>query len=161
MAEPLPEWIATFGPLLDAARGLDLGQPARCEAELARRLDPRGPAARELNARLQELERAGLVAHKGAPPLRFSRAAKASSATGGYSIDVVHMSAPGPEHVHPRGEIDYCVAVDGAPTFDGRPPGWVVLPPGSRHVPTVAGGTMLIVYLLPDGAIEFIAAPRP
>jgi hypothetical protein len=37
----------------------------------------------------------------------------------------------------------------------GEPPGWVVEPPGSVHVPTVAGGTMLIVYLLPRGEIEF------
>ena len=27
---------------------------------------------------------------------------------------------------------------------------------GSQHVPTVAGGTMLIVYLLPQGRIEFV-----
>ena len=45
--------------------------------------------------------------------------------------------------------------LDGAPTFDGEPPGWVVKPPASSHVPTVAGGRMLIVYLLPSGAIEF------
>lgn len=161
-AAALPEWISAFQPLLDAARGLDLARPAECEAELRRRLDPGGPDARALNARLVDLERRGLVAHKGSAPLRFSRAAHPCAATGGYSIDVVHMSAPGPEHSHPRGEIDYCVAVQGAPTFDGRPPGWVVLPPGSRHVPSVAGGTLLIVYLLPDGAIEFSPAPpRP
>ena len=27
--------------------------------------------------------------------------------------------------------------------------------PGSRHVPEVAGGRMLIVYFLPDGAMEW------
>ena len=48
-------------------------------------------------------------------------------------------------------------AVDGSPTFEGEPPGWVVLEPGSTHVPTVAGGTMLIVYLLPHGEMEFLA----
>jgi hypothetical protein len=38
----------------------------------------------------------------------------------------------------------------------GQGPGWVVEAPGSQHVPTVAGGTMLIVYLLPQGRIEFL-----
>ena len=66
------------------------------------------------------------------------------------------MTAPGPMHVHPQGEIDLCFAEDGEPTFDGQPPGWVVYPPGSKHVPTVAGGKMLILYLLPGGAIEFV-----
>jgi hypothetical protein len=33
----------------------------------------------------------------------------------------------------------------------------VVERPGSQHVPTVAGGAMLIVYLLPKGQIEFVA----
>ena len=66
------------------------------------------------------------------------------------------MNGPGPRHRHPDGEVSYCLAMDGEPTFDGRPPGWVVLPPDSNHVPTVEGGTMLIAYLLPGGAIEFL-----
>ena len=48
------------------------------------------------------------------------------------------------------------VKLDGSPTFMGQPAGWVVEAPGSQHVPTVAGGTMLIVYLLPQGRIEFL-----
>ena len=66
------------------------------------------------------------------------------------------MNGPGPLHRHPQGEVNYCVALDGAPTFDGQPAGWVVMTPESKHVPTVAGGEMLIVYLLPEGAIEFL-----
>jgi hypothetical protein len=57
--------------------------------------------------------------------------------------------------VHPGGEVNWCVALDGDPRFDGQPAGWVVMPPGSGHVPTVSGGRMLIVYLLPGGKIEF------
>ena len=53
------------------------------------------------------------------------------------------------------GEVNYCVALEGEPRFDGHAPGWVVMPPGSGHVPTVSGGRMLIVYLLPKGQIEF------
>ena len=149
--------IEIFTPLIEAARGLDLSDPAAAEAELERRLGADGEAARALNASLQELLEAGSIADRGEPPVRWSRVAKATDETAGFSIDAVHMSGPGPRHRHPAGEIDYCIALDGEPTFDGRPPGWVVLPPDSVHVPTVAGGTMLIVYLLPEGAMEFLS----
>ena len=147
--------IETFRPLLDAARDVDLLDPGRAEEELTRRLDPRGDGSRALNERLLALLEEGRIAERGAAPVRYGRVTKASAGTHGFSIDVVHMSGPGPHHRHPRGEIDYCVALEGQPTFDGRAPGWVVYPPASSHVPTVAGGSMLIVYLLPGGSIEF------
>jgi Domain of unknown function (DUF4863) len=149
--------LSTFAPLLQAAQGLDLSSPAKARAELERRFDPRGKAAQALNAELKALLEAGKVAERGALPVKYGRVAKAGEPTLGFSIDVVHMTGPGPLHRHPNGEVNYCVALEGAPTFDGHPPGWVVFPPESRHVPTVAGGAMLIVYLLPQGAIEFLA----
>jgi hypothetical protein len=149
--------IEIFTPLIEAARGLDLSNPEAAEAELERRLSAAGDAALALNGRLQELLDAGSIADRGEPPVRWSRVAKATEETERFSIDAVHMSGPGPRHRHPAGEIDYCIALEGEPTFDGRPPGWVVLPPDSVHVPTVSGGTMLIVYLLPDGAMEFLS----
>jgi len=148
--------IDTFAPLLRAARGVDLSDPAAAERELAARLDPAGEDGRALAAELLRLCEAGEVAENGAPPLRWGRVSKATPETHDLSIDVVLMSAPGPRHRHPTGEASFCVAVEGDPTFDGRPPGWVVLPPGSEHVPTVAGGTMLITYLLPQGKMEFL-----
>ena len=45
--------------------------------------------------------------------------------------------------------------VDATATFDGQGAGWVVYGPGSAHSPTVAGGRVLVLYLLPQGAIEF------
>lgn len=148
--------IGTFRPLLDAAKDLDLTDPAAAEATLRARLDPEGDDARALTAELRELLDAGAIAENGELPVKWGRVAKAGPETDGYSIDVVLMNGAGPRHRHPRGEIDYCIALDGEPTFDGRPPGWVVLPSDSVHVPTVAGGTMLIVYLLPEGEIEFL-----
>ncbi|MEC7947559.1 MAG: DUF4863 family protein, partial [Myxococcota bacterium] len=91
--------------------------------------------------------------------VRFGRLTKATTASRGFSIDAVDMNGPGPGHVHPNGEVDLCFALDGAPTFDGNPPGWTSYAPGSWHVPTVAGGRMAILYFLPDGAIRF--GPRP
>ena len=61
----------------------------------------------------------------------------------------------GPHHVHPNGEIDLIMPIEGEATFDGRPAGWAVNPPGSAHRPTVASGRALVLYLLPDGKIEF------
>ena len=148
----------TFAPLWRAAAGIELSDPEAACVELTSRFDPSGEEARSLEAGLLELLAAGRVADRGAPPVTYSRAAGATEETGDLSVDIVHMSGPGPEHRHPRGEVNFCIASDGAPTFDGRPPGWVVHPPGSQHVPTVDGGTMLIVYLLPGGEIEFVSA---
>ncbi len=33
--------------------------------------------------------------------------------------------------------------------------GWLVCPPGSAHRPTVLGGRALVLYLLPQGQIQF------
>ncbi len=148
--------LQTFRPLLDAANGIDLSDPAAAEARLRERFDPTSPAAAEMVAELQRLYEQGEIANRGELPVKFGRVSKATPESDDYSIDVVVMNGPGPRHRHPAGELDYCIALDGEPTFDGRPPGWVVYGPDSVHVPTVAGGTMLIVYLLPTGAMEFL-----
>lgn len=147
--------IDTFRPLLDAARDLDLAQPDVARDVLTQRFDPRGPRARALNAELLTLLDSGRIAERGAMPVKFGRVTKATPESDDFSIDVVHMDGPGPHHRHPKGEVNYCIALDGEPRFDGAPAGWVVMPPGSAHVPTVSGGRMLIVYLLPQGQIEF------
>ncbi len=61
----------------------------------------------------------------------------------------------GPHHVHPEGEIDLVMPVEGEARFDGRPAGWLVMPPGSAHRPTVSQGRALVLYLLPNGKIDF------
>ena len=43
----------------------------------------------------------------------------------------------------------------GAAKFDGHGSGWLVYAPGTAHRPTVAEGKALVLYLLPQGAIEF------
>lgn len=148
--------LDVFAPLLSAADSVSPADPRAATLELTRRLDPRGAAASELNRQLLALLEAGEIAQRGAPPVKFGRVTKATPQTRDLSIDVVDMSGPGPRHRHPRGEINYCIALEGQPTFMGQPAGWVVEPPGSEHVPTVAGGRMLIVYLLPKGEIEFL-----
>lgn len=85
--------------------------------------------------------------------IRFGRVAKDLC---GFSIDCVYMDRPGPRHRHPNGEIDLCFATAGSARFDGNDEGWIVYGKGSEHVPTVTDGTMLILYFLPGGAIEFL-----
>ena len=61
----------------------------------------------------------------------------------------------GPRHKHPKGEIDMVMPIDSDARFDGHGRGWCVYPPDSEHYPTVTGGAALVLYLLPDGEIEF------
>ena len=96
--------------------------------------------------------------------IRYGRVLKATAATHGFSVDVVDMAdIAGPHHVHPNGEIDLVmplagpdgVVAGGDARFDGQAAGWKVYGPGSAHRPTVTGGRALVLYLLPEGAIEF------
>ena len=88
--------------------------------------------------------------------IRYGRVFKPAPDLHGFSVDVVDMTdIAGPHHRHPLGEIDLILPQRGAATFDDRPAGWLVCPPGSAHRPTVAAGRALVLYLLPDGQIEF------
>ncbi|AHN77164.1 2-hydroxylaminobenzoate mutase [Pandoraea pnomenusa] len=88
--------------------------------------------------------------------IRYGRVIKPSPDTHGFSVDVVDMvDLAGPHHVHPNGEIDLIMPLTAGATFDGHPAGWCVYGPGTAHRPTVAHGRALVLYLLPEGAIEF------
>ena len=88
--------------------------------------------------------------------IKYGRIFKPAEDLHGFSVDVVDMAdIAGPHHVHPNGEIDLVMPLDGDARFDGRPAGWVVMTPGSAHRPTVSQGRALVLYLLPQGAIEF------
>ena len=88
--------------------------------------------------------------------LRYGRPFKPEDALQRFSVDVVDMTdLAGPHHTHPNGEIDLIMPIEGDATFDGRPAGWCVYPPGSAHQPTVGNGRALVLYLLPEGRIQF------
>ncbi|MGH6640746.1 MAG: DUF4863 family protein [Polaromonas sp.] len=88
--------------------------------------------------------------------IRYGRIFKPADDLHGFSVDVVDMkNIAGPHHTHPQGEIDLIMPLDDDARFDGRPAGWLVCPPGSAHRPTVSGGRALVLYLLPQGSIEF------
>lgn len=96
-----------------------------------------------------------LCKHEGGG-VKYGRIAKPTPATHGYSIDVVDMeNLAGPHHVHPLGEVDLIMPLEGDARFDGAPAGWLVYGPGSAHRPTVSHGRAYVLYLLPEGQITF------
>jgi hypothetical protein len=91
--------------------------------------------------------------------IRYGRVLKPAPEIAGFSVDVVRMAdIAGPHHRHPNGEIDMIMPLDDGAKFDGHGAGWFVYGPDSAHSPTVTGGAALVLYLLPDGAIEFTGA---
>lgn len=100
----------------------------------------------------------GWMCSREAGGIRYGRVIKPTAVTHGYSVDVVDMErCAGPHHTHPHGEIDLVMPIEGDARFDGAPAGWVVYGPGSAHEPVVSDGRALVLYLLPQGAIEFTA----
>lgn len=88
--------------------------------------------------------------------IKYGRVIKPAPDLHGYSVDVVDMNAVrGPHHRHPNGEIDLVMPLTQDAKFDGHGAGWVVYGPDSAHFPTVTEGRALVLYLLPQGAIEF------
>jgi hypothetical protein len=98
----------------------------------------------------------GWLANREGGGIKYGRIFKPSDELHGFSVDVVDMKdVAGPHHTHPNGEIDLIMPIDGEAQFDNRPAGWCVYPAGSAHRPTVSHGRALVLYLLPQGAIEF------
>lgn len=99
---------------------------------------------------------AGWLCNREGGGIRYGRIFKPAPDLQGFSVDVVDMKdIAGPHHVHPEGEIDLVMPLEGDARFDGKPAGWVVCAPGSAHRPTVTNGRALVLYLLPAGQISF------
>ena len=91
--------------------------------------------------------------------IRYGRVLKASDDLNRFSVDVVDMdNVVGPHHSHPNGEIDLIMPLGRGARFDGHAAGWCVYGPGTAHRPTVTEGRALVLYLLPEGALEFTRA---
>lgn len=130
------------------------------DAELQRWLNATHGNGRPLYEELKESCEAGAAAgwlcNREAGGIRYGRIFKPDPGLHDFSVDVVDMQdIAGPHHVHPDGEIDLVMPIEGDAHFDGHPAGWVVCPPGSGHRPTVTQGRALVLYLLPQGSIQF------
>jgi hypothetical protein len=110
----------------------------------------------ELSAACRQGVADGWLCDREGGGLRYGRIFKPAPDLHGFSVDVVDMAdIAGPHHAHPNGEIDLLMPMTPGATFDGRGAGWIVYGPGSAHRPTVAGGRALVLYLLPEGRIDF------
>lgn len=146
------QFVSLLAPLAEALRAVDV-DAADAAAQAERAAAFAGPQIAALRVAAVAAIASDWLLPKSANGIRFGRVAKELS---GFVVDAVLMDVPGPRHRHPNGEIDLCFATAGTPQFDGHPEGWVVYGKDTTHVPTVTGGTMLILYFLPGGAIEFL-----
>lgn len=154
MAAAPPQFVQLIAGITREIDGLPV------TPDLAERLNALFPPDGPVFGQLEQYCRQGCIdgwlcarEHEG---IKFGRPVKPSAETHGYSVDVVEMSdIEGPHHVHPHGEIDMVMPIDAGARFDGTPRGWTVYGPGSAHRPTVRGGKAIVLYLLPEGAIEF------
>jgi hypothetical protein len=134
------------------------GRPidANLDAWLNREHGAGSPTYSKIKAACEAGAAAGWLCNREGGGIRYGRIFKPADDLHGFSVDVVDMQdIAGPHHLHPNGEIDLVMPQGGEALFDGRPAGWVVMPPGSAHRPTVSHGRALVLYLLPQGAIEF------
>ena len=124
--------------------------------DLNRDFGPGSAAFEALRAACGQGVAEGWICDNEAGGIRYGRVLKAGPGTHGFSVDVVLMKdVVGPHHRHPNGEIDMIMPIDESARFDDQGAGWLVYPPDSAHRPTVDGGAACVLYLLPQGAIEF------
>ncbi len=139
-----------------AATIADLPVDQSMETALNDTFGPTSAEFGELKSLCAEGERDGWLVQREHGGIKFGRPIKPHTKAGKFSVDVVRMkNVAGPHHVHTNGEIGAILGLDGAPKFDGKPEGWYVYPAGSDHHPTVTDGDAYVLYLLPEGAIEF------
>lgn len=151
------EFAALIARLTEEIAGVPLGGPL--EAHLNADHGPGSGMFEAVFAACQTGIRDGWLCNREGGGIRYGRVLKATDATHGFSVDVVEMeNLAGPYHVHPNGEIDLIMPLTPGACFDANPAGWCVYEPGSGHRPTVTGGRALVLYLLPQGAIDFTPA---
>jgi hypothetical protein len=157
----IPSDIERFAQLLTRAADAIGDRPLdeSLAEHLNRELPADGAEFQAIFSACRDAIAVGWMCNRSAGGIRFGRVIKPKTQLDRYSVDVVEMeSIAGPHHAHPHGEIDMIMPIDADAKFDGKGAGWLVYPPASRHSPTVTGGKALILYLLPEGAIDFNAA---
>jgi len=150
----LEKIVSALEPIAKSLVGMDLGSE-NFASDIEDLYPKEGSVMKEISELLLQGLEDGTICDRENSEVRFSRISKSTKEMHNFSIDAVYMSGPGPKHTHPKGEVSFCIATEGDPDFDGFKAGWAIYGPGSTHVPTVSGGTMLIIYFLPDGSVEW------
>jgi len=133
-------------PVLEHLGTLDLSDAAAVSASLTSKFGEQPELQTFCRAH------ADLLCPREAGTTRFGRLSRERR---GFSVDAVLSSGKGMRHTHPDGEVNFCFAFAGEPTFDGNGPGWIVYGPGTTHPANVEGGSMFMIYFLPGGRIEW------
>jgi len=125
--------------------------------ELNRRFPPGGETFDTIERACHKAIADGWMCSNGEPGgPRWGRVIEPCPETGGLSVDVVDLTdLVGSHHSHPGGEVCMIMPITAEAQFDGMPRGWCVFEPASAHNPTVSNGEALILYMLPDGKIDF------
>lgn len=148
----------TFQALIAKVTAAIDGMPidAALASFLNQRFPADGPVFQSIAAACREAVAAGWMCEREHGGIKYGRVIKPCPELHGFSVDVVEMAdVVGPQHAHPNGEIDMIMPLEGEAKFDGHGAGWFVYGPGTVHRPTVSDGRAHVLYLLPQGAIEF------
>ena len=151
-----------FDALMKEVAGAVAGKPfdAELEAQLNRDFGPGSDMYANIKTACEVGIAEGWLAENENDGLRYGRAIKPSPEMHDMSVDVVkYRDLKGPYHRHPNGEVCLVMPTDGDAKFDGNGEGWCVYGPDSGHYPTISGGEAIVLYLLPEGAIDFKARP--
>ena len=146
---------SALAPMLRRISELDLTHPAT-EVMLNQEFSGSNPQLKTVISEAKRGVEEGWLCNRDNAGVKFSRVAKPGDATFNLSIDAVLMSGEGAAHAHPNGEVSLCIPMQGEPVYDDFEYTWAPYPPGSSHTPTVVGGEMLILYFLPDGAMDWL-----
>lgn len=148
------EFKALLAPVARQLAGRSLD--ATLQGDLNRLFPATGTEFRAIFSGCRSAIAEGWMCSREAGGIRYGRVIKPDPDLAHCSVDVVEMTdLAGPQHRHPHGEIDLIMPLTPGATFDGHASGWLVYGPDTSHSPTVAGGSALVLYLLPRGAIEF------
>ena len=148
------QFTSLMKPVMQAVAGQRIDQSL---ADNLNRQFPAGSdAVKAIDAACHDAIAAGWMCSQGAEGRRCGRGSEPSPESNDLSVDVVQLKdVVGPHHSHPNGEICLTMPVTPTAKFDGKGAGWCVYEPGSAHNPTVTGGEALVLYLLPEGKINF------
>jgi hypothetical protein len=147
-----------FQTLLQPVTSQIAGKPVDDDlaSQLNRQFPPGGDVCEAIETACHQAIANGWMCSQGSEGRRFGRVIEASVETAMLSVDVVDLKdIVGPHHRHPTGEICLVMPVTAGALFDGKGRGWCVYEPGADHRPTVTNGEALVLYMLPEGSIEF------
>jgi len=153
----MPEFTQLIREVTQEIQGRAIDK--QLEAHLNRVLPPESATFQRIVGECRTAIDEGWMCQRSAQGIRYGRVLKPTPELDQFSVDVVDMQdVIGPHHAHPNGEIDMIMPIDAEAAFDGHAAGWLVYGPKSAHRPTVTRGRALVLYLLPDGAIDFTSA---